>query len=151
MAELTVNLNPYFSHVHVKRHLLYSWLQSDILMHESECCCEGWSSGSSRRELTELSCCISDSVSFNDILYIIKTHTVCCPLQPWAELQLQLHNASSLTFIGNVWGVKLLLDGLAAIRWSVQHCFYETTQTLLFCLCEMLKSFWYLVSRGTRH
>lgn len=56
-------------------------------MHENEHCCKGWNSGSSRRELTELSCCISDSALFNDILYIRKTHTVRYPAAVLCSLE----------------------------------------------------------------
>lgn len=49
-----------------------------------------------------------------------NTHTVCHPASVLCSLELPLHNTFSLTFIGNIRGGKLLLDGLTATSLWIQ-------------------------------
>lgn len=142
-AEITVMLNPYFSHVHVERYFLNRWPVRCIDA-------RGWSSGRSQRESVLQN---YHSVAFHDILYVEKTHnppSCRCPPQPWIVSQLPLHNSFSLTFIGNVWGGKLSLDDFTATNLWIQRWFYRTTQTLLFHCCDMLENLWWAVWRNRR-
>lgn len=111
-----------FSHVHIERHFLYHWPQTNVLTHENVGC----SKGLELREKPERESSHKYySVVFNDILYI-QSHNPPfrhCPMQPLAVSQLPLHNSFSLTFMGNVSDGKPSLDGFTATRLWIQHWF----------------------------
>lgn len=88
--------------------------------------------------------CVRDSVEFNDILYIRKTHAVPLPSSA-ASSGLAPHNTLSLTFIGNVWGGQLVHDGFSSHAYEfnisfierLKHCYFRCAgASLAWCLEE---------------
>lgn len=124
-----------------------------------------------RRELTELSCCISDSALFNDILYIRKTHTVrylaavLCSLEPfcsydfitlphWHSLETFRWQTIAWWFhsnelVNSTWLLKNYSNTVILSVWNAGKflacCFGKENQALSF-LQEYwcLKTVWYI-------
>ncbi len=130
-------LNPYLDTLHFERYLLNSWPQSGLVMHVNACRPVDWSSERSQREL---SCCNGDSVEFNDILYIWKTHTVCHPAAVLCSLEWSRnHHFISLTHWHSLEMFEVanfLLGGFTATSLWIQHRFYKnSSNTVISVIC----------------